>query len=112
VAGRWLPVLLFQTARPREELRRGRGDKAATLVAKENGCVFFLYFLLRLILGNAMFLAYQPPVSTTFLSEQTNYQQPASNTFLSKQISTSHQPNERAAVLLNVRNQNLVFIIE
>jgi hypothetical protein len=41
VAGRWLPVLLFQTARPREELRRGRGDKAATLVAKENGCVFF-----------------------------------------------------------------------
>jgi hypothetical protein len=57
-------------------------------------------------------LAYQPPVSSTFLSEQTNYQQPASSTFLSEQISTSHQPNEQAAVLLNVRNQNLAFIIE
>jgi hypothetical protein len=111
VAGRWLPVLLFQTARPREELRRGRGDKAATLVAKENGCVFFYIFLLQLILA-LLRLAYQPPVGSTFLSEQTNYQQPVSSTFLSEQISTSHQPNEQAAVLLNVRNQNLLFIIE
>jgi hypothetical protein len=37
-------------------------------------------------------LAYQPPASSTFLSEQTSHQQPASSTFLSEQISTSHQP--------------------
>jgi hypothetical protein len=37
-------------------------------------------------------LAYQPPASSTFLSEQTSHQQPANSTFLSEQISTSHQP--------------------
>jgi hypothetical protein len=37
-------------------------------------------------------LAYQPPASSTFLSEQINHQQPANNTFLSEQISTSHKP--------------------
>jgi hypothetical protein len=37
-------------------------------------------------------LAYQPPTSSTFLSEQTSHQQPANSTFLSEQISTSHQP--------------------
>jgi hypothetical protein len=37
-------------------------------------------------------LAYQPPASSTFLSEQTSHQQSANNTFLSQQISTSHQP--------------------
>jgi hypothetical protein len=37
-------------------------------------------------------LAYQPPASSTFISEQTSHQQPASSTFLSKQTSTSHQP--------------------
>jgi hypothetical protein len=37
-------------------------------------------------------LAYQPPASSTFLSEQISHQQPANNTFLSEQISTSHQP--------------------
>jgi hypothetical protein len=37
-------------------------------------------------------LAYQPPASSTFLSEQTSHQQPANNTFLSEQTSTSHQP--------------------
>jgi hypothetical protein len=40
-------------------------------------------------------LAYQPPASSTFLSEQTSHQQPASSTFLSEQISISHQPNEQ-----------------
>jgi hypothetical protein len=34
-------------------------------------------------------LAYQPPASSTFLSEQTSHQQPASSTFLSEQISSS-----------------------
>jgi hypothetical protein len=37
-------------------------------------------------------LAYQPPASSTFLSEQTSHQQPASSTLLSEQTSTSHQP--------------------
>jgi hypothetical protein len=36
--------------------------------------------------------AYQPPASSTFLSEQISHQQPASSTFLSEQTSTSHQP--------------------
>jgi hypothetical protein len=42
-------------------------------------------------------LAYQPPASRTFLSEQTSHQQPANNIFLSEQITTSHQPNEQSA---------------
>jgi hypothetical protein len=37
-------------------------------------------------------LAYQPPASSTFLSQQTSYQQPASSTFLSEETSTNHQP--------------------
>jgi hypothetical protein len=37
-------------------------------------------------------LAYQPPVSSTFLSQQTSQQQPASSALLSEQTSTSHQP--------------------
>jgi hypothetical protein len=36
-------------------------------------------------------LAYQPPASGTFLSEQTSHQQPANSTFLSEQTSTSHK---------------------
>jgi hypothetical protein len=34
--------------------------------------------------------AYQPPVSSTFLSEQTSHQKPASSTLLLEQTSTSH----------------------
>jgi hypothetical protein len=37
-------------------------------------------------------LAYQPPASSTFLSEQISQQEPANSTFLSEQTSTSHQP--------------------
>jgi hypothetical protein len=37
-------------------------------------------------------LTYQPPASSTFLSEQTSHQQPANSTLLSEQTSTSHQP--------------------
>jgi hypothetical protein len=40
--------------------------------------------------------AYQPPASSTFLSERTSHQQPASSTLLSEQTSTSHQPTEQA----------------
>jgi hypothetical protein len=42
-------------------------------------------------------LAYQPPASNAFLSEQISHQQLASNTLLSEQTSTSHQPTEQAA---------------
>jgi hypothetical protein len=38
------------------------------------------------------FMAYQPPVSSTFLSQQTSHQQPASSTFLLEQTITNHQP--------------------
>jgi hypothetical protein len=41
-------------------------------------------------------LVYQPPASSTFLSEQTSHQQPASSTLLSEQTSTSHQPNKQS----------------
>jgi hypothetical protein len=38
-------------------------------------------------------LAYQPPVSSTFLSEQTNHQQPVtSTTILSGQTNINNQP--------------------
>jgi hypothetical protein len=37
-------------------------------------------------------LAYQPPASSTFLSEQTSHHQPVSSISLSEQTSTSHQP--------------------
>jgi hypothetical protein len=45
-------------------------------------------------------LAYQPPASSTFLSEQISHQQPASSTFLSEQTSISHQPppNEQTEI--------------
>jgi hypothetical protein len=51
-------------------------------------------------------LAYQPPASSTFLSEQTSHQQPASSTLLSEETSTSHQhqPTEQAAeIVINKR---------
>jgi hypothetical protein len=50
--------------------------------------------------------AYQPPASSTFISEQTSHQQSVSSTFLSEQINTSHQPNKQAAyhkILANCR---------
>jgi hypothetical protein len=37
-------------------------------------------------------LSYQPPASSTFLSEQISHQQLASSTFFSEQTSTIHQP--------------------
>jgi hypothetical protein len=54
------------------------------------------------LLESFPFMAYQPPASSTFLSEQTIQQQPANSTFLSAQISTSHQPNEQAVRLLTL----------
>jgi hypothetical protein len=59
--------------------------------------------------------AYQPPASSTFLSEQISHQQPASSTFLSEQIShqqpasstflsqqTSHQPPAKRTGCMNL----------
>jgi hypothetical protein len=53
-------------------------------------------------------LAYQPPASSTFLSEQTSHQQPDSSIFLSQQISISHQhqPNEQGANLTTIITLN------
>jgi hypothetical protein len=47
----------------------------------------------KIFVSRPVRLAYQPPASSTFLSQQTNHQQPASSIFLSEQTSISHQPN-------------------
>jgi hypothetical protein len=49
-------------------------------------------------------LAYQPPASSTSLSEQTSHKQPASSTLLSEETSTSHQhqPTEQAIYFLEL----------
>jgi hypothetical protein len=58
--------------------------------------VLYVVLLFPSVLGGSNIrpvrLAYQPPASSTFLSERTSHQQPASGTFLSEQTSTSHQP--------------------
>jgi hypothetical protein len=52
-------------------------------------------------------LAYQPPASSIFLSEQISHQQPASSTFLSEQISISHQPPaKRTGCISNTESNN------
>jgi hypothetical protein len=47
-------------------------------------------------------LAYQPPASNTFLSEQTSHQQPANSIFSQNKPAPaiSHQPNEQAVYRL------------
>jgi hypothetical protein len=60
-----------------------------------NPTVHFVFFQLGYVTiaqSEAVRSAYQPPASSTFLSEQTSHQQPASSTLLSEQTSTSHQP--------------------
>jgi hypothetical protein len=66
----------------------------------------------------ALILVYQPPASSTFLSDQTSHQQPASSTFLSEQTSTSHQsPAKRTrwwlvdALELNAFVLQLIFYL-
>jgi hypothetical protein len=57
-------------------------------------------------------LAYQPPASSTFISEQTSHQQPASGNFLSEQTSTSHQPPaKRTGCIFSMFDSNLVKTI-
>jgi hypothetical protein len=52
-------------------------------------------------------LAYQPPASSTFLSEQTSHQQSANSTLLSEQTSTKHQPPAKRTGCRNVEVPNL-----
>jgi hypothetical protein len=63
-------------------------------------------------------LAYQPPTSIPFLSEQTSHQQSVNSTFLSEQISNSHQPSAKRtgslsllATSQNNQSQQLEYII-
>jgi hypothetical protein len=64
---------------------------------------------MRVIDSRPVRLAYQPPASSTFLSEQISHQQPASSTFLSEQITTNHQPNEQTLDLLEGRSKRFFF---
>jgi hypothetical protein len=78
----------------------------------KNDIDLYLFFLAKL---QPVRSAYQPPASSTFLSEQTSHQQPASSTFLSQQISTSHQPPAKRTgslqrVILHKKSLNLWFI--
>jgi hypothetical protein len=50
----------------------------------------------KIFVSRPVRLTYQPPASSTFLSQQTNHQQSASSIFLSEQTSISHPPNEQA----------------
>jgi hypothetical protein len=50
-------------------------------------------------------LPYQPPASSTFLSQETSHQQPASSTFLSEQISINHQPPVKRTCCNNVEDR-------
>jgi hypothetical protein len=53
-------------------------------------------------------LAYQPPASSTFFSEQISHQQPASSTFSSEQTSTSHQPPAKRTGRLCCKFDNVI----
>jgi hypothetical protein len=57
---------------------------------------FYLYLWKHIFslvpFGSDGWVAYQPPASSTFLSEQISHQQSDNSAFLSEQISTSHQP--------------------
>jgi hypothetical protein len=58
-------------------------------------------------------LAYQPPASNTFLSEQISHQQPANSTFLSEQTSTGHQPPaKRTGCILETTYSSQVYFSE
>jgi hypothetical protein len=48
-------------------------------------------------------LAYQPPDSSTFLSEQISHHQPVNSIFLSEQTSTSRQPPAKRTGCRNLR---------
>jgi hypothetical protein len=76
----------------KEEKRREEKKKKQTTTCERCWCGKRL----RAKSSRPVRLAYEPPASSTFLSEQTSQEQPASSSFLSEQISISHQPNEQA----------------
>jgi hypothetical protein len=78
----WQQTKGYSAPTPTSELQCS-GD-AATEFGHQKNTVVVIFRPVR--------LAYQPPASSTFLSEQTSHQQPASSTLLSEQTSTSHQP--------------------
>jgi hypothetical protein len=45
-------------------------------------------------------LAYQPPASSTFLSQQISHQQPANSTFLSEQTSTTSATSQTNRLMI------------
>jgi hypothetical protein len=71
--------------------------------------------------GRPVRLAYQTPVSSTFLSQRTSHQQPASSALLSEETSTSHQPPANrtfpgfllcnSAIILNCWSRGWTFIM-
>jgi hypothetical protein len=65
---------------------------------------FSIFSVIKIAVGclRLVRLAYQPPASTTFLSEQTSHQQPTNNTFLSEQTITSHQPPAKRTGCLSI----------
>jgi hypothetical protein len=67
--------------------------------------------IVNLIADRPVRLAYQPPASSTFLSEQISHQQPPSSTFLSAQTSISHQPPaKRTGWLWLIRETSLLSL--
>jgi hypothetical protein len=79
---------------------------------KLNSCeIVGLYILMELSASiRPVRLAYQPPASSTFLSQQTSNQQPASSTILSEQISISHQPTEQAVVVMKLLKHMILLL--
>jgi hypothetical protein len=73
----------------RKSLVKFEAAQWSTVVVVEH-CMDSYFTILKL--KRPVRLAYQPPASSTFLSEQTSHQQPGNSTFLSEQTSTSHQP--------------------
>jgi hypothetical protein len=80
----------------------------------------FLLFLVSLIprffaLGTfPVRLPYQPPASSTFISEQTSHQQPANSNLLSEQTSISHQPPAKrtGCLLMHLYPLDYLFLLD
>jgi hypothetical protein len=79
-------------------------EKISSAAARSREAKSGWQFVGAVVVMHPVRLAYQPPASSTFLSQQTSHQQPASNTFLSEQTSTSHQPTEQPNRLMTCEN--------
>jgi hypothetical protein len=56
-------------------------------------------------------LTYQPPTSSTFLSEQISHKQPANSTFLSQQTSTS-QTNRLTIYIFSAVQEHIDILVK